>query len=280
MHVSGKHMLAVAGGVAATVPIAARMAWQRDSRRLERELLRHENGSPGLVTNEQLGDLPPPVRTFLSRTLREGQHLIRTARTTQSGEFQLNGAWRRMRAHQLFSAVPAGFVWDARIYASPLLPVFVRDSYVAGRAAMKARLLAVYPVVSQSGDPKLNAGALLRYLGEAAWLPTRMLPGHGLSWAAIDARAARATLVDGDISVSLEFRFADNGDLVELYAPDRFREVDGEYVPTPWRVRSLGYAVVDGVRLMSPSVAEWLLPEGPMPYWRGRILRLEQHVTA
>jgi hypothetical protein len=232
-------------------------------------------GSTDTFTFDRLVDVPEPVRLFLSRTLREGQPLIAAARLSQSGEFQLNGKWRRMRARQRFSAVPPGFIWDARIYAAPLLPVFVRDSYIAGRASMTASMLAMFPLVAQSGDPALDSGALMRYLGEAAWLPTRLLPGHGLSWEAIDGQAARATLVDGDTSVSLEFRFDEHGDLVELYSPDRFREVDGRYVPTPWRVRGLGYEVVDGVRLMNPSVAEWLLDSGPLPYWRGRITRVE-----
>jgi hypothetical protein len=139
---------------------------------------------------------------------------------------------------------------------------------------MRARILGVYPLVDQSGSPELAAGALMRYLGEAAWFPTRLLPGDDLTWSEIDAHAARATLSDSGTTVSLEFRFDDNGDIRELFAPERFREVDGAYVPTPWRVRALGHTVVDGVRLMSPSVVEWLLPSGPLPYWRGRITHI------
>ena len=51
----------------------------------------------------------------------------------------------------------------------------------------------------------------------------------------------------------------------------RFREVNGRFVQTPWRVRALGYEVVNGVRVMSPAEAEWTLPEGPQPYWRARL---------
>jgi hypothetical protein len=114
----------------------------------------------------------------------------------------------------------------------------------------------------------------MRYLGEAAWLPTRLLPGDGLSWATVDDNTAEATLSDGTTTVSLQFRFDEEGNLVELFSPDRFREVNGAYVPTPWRVRALGQDVVGGMRMMTPSVAEWLLPEGPLPYWRGRITQV------
>jgi hypothetical protein len=155
------------------------------------------------------------------------------------------------------------------------MPVYVRDSYVDGRGAMQARVLALYPVVNQAGAPELAAGALMRYLGEAAWFPTRLLPGDGLSWTAVDDNTARATLTDRDTTVSLLFRFTGEGDLEEIYSPGRFRDVKGTYVQTPWRVRALGYADVKGMRLMSSAVAEWVLPDGPLEYWKGRITRTQ-----
>jgi len=36
-------------------------------------------------------------------------------------------------------------------------------------------------------------------------------------------------------------------------------------------VRALGQEVVGGVRMMTPAVVEWVLPDGPMQYWRGKI---------
>lgn len=263
-----------AAGAAAAVPIVATAAWHRESHRIREQVARHAIADDEPVTADRIAAAPAIVRQFLARSVRDGQPAVTTARITQRGEFQLNGRWCTMKARQLFSATPPGFIWDARIYAAPLMPVYVRDSYVLGRASMRASMLGIYSLVNQAGAPALNSGALLRYLGEAAWFPTRLLPGAGLSWEGIDDRAARATLTDADTTVSLEFRFDEDGHLIELYSPDRFREVNGEYVPTPWRVRALGQQVVDGVPLMTPSVAEWVLPSGPLPYWRGRITRI------
>ncbi len=132
-------------------------------------------------------------------------------------------------------------------------------------------MFAVYPVVNQRNTPELNAGALMRYLGEAAWFPTTLLPNRQVQWSAIDAHSARATLSDRGIRVSLDFTFTADGDIAEIYAPDRFREVEGRYVPTPWRVRALGYEQFHGIRVMSPAEVAWVLPEGELTYWRGRV---------
>jgi hypothetical protein len=51
----------------------------------------------------------------------------------------------------------------------------------------------------------------MRYLAEAVWLPTALLPVNGVRWSPIDENRALATLQgDDDVSVSLEFRFENN----------------------------------------------------------------------
>jgi hypothetical protein len=266
-----RRALFVTAGILTAVPVVGYTLWRRRSSEIERAILSGATPADGVVTPDRLADVPEPVARFFKHTFSENQRIIRAARIRQTGEFLLNGSWRPMRADQLFSATPPGFLWDARISVAPFMPVYVRDAYVDGRAVMRADLLALYPFVDQAGAPELNAGALLRYLGEAAWFPTRLLPGNGLSWRGIDENSAEATLTDGPTTVSLQFRVDLHGALIELYSPTRFREVRGAYVPTPWRVRALGEEVVGGVRMMNPSVVEWILPEGPLPYWRGRI---------
>jgi hypothetical protein len=260
----------LAGALVAT-PVVGYALWRRASRDVERSVVAGGVTGDEVFHAGQLTGVPAPVARFLRRTLPEGQRMIRTARLRQEGEFSINGTWRRLEATQVIAAMPPAFMWDATISAAPFMPVYVRDSYVGSHGSMRASVLAVYPIVSQSGTPELDAGALMRYLGEAVWAPTRLLPGRGLTWQALDDHSAIATLTDGPTSVSLQFRFDGPGDVVEIYAPDRFREVNGAYVPTPWRVRALGYDVRDGMRLMSSAVAEWVLPEGPFAYWRGRI---------
>jgi len=133
-----------------------------------------------------------------------------------------------------------------------------------GAAIERVRILGATAIVIDAVEPGPDGRP-------AAWFPTRLVPGDGLTWKPVDDERAEATLTDGPTTVSLEFRFDDHGDLVELYSPGRFRDVNGTSVPTPWRVRALGQEVVGGVRMMTPAVVEWVLPDGPMQYWRGKI---------
>ena len=196
-----RRLLFFMSGALASVPLVGYALWRRASSEVERSILERAHGSRTMVSPEQLAGLPEPVARFFRRTLPDGQRHIRAVRLRQQGEFFMNGTWKPLRAEQVFSTIPPAFMWDARISMAPLIPVYVRDSYVGGRASMRASVLAVYPVVDQTGDARLNGGALMRYLGEAAWFPTRLLAGHGLTWVAVDANSAQATLVDGATTV-------------------------------------------------------------------------------
>lgn len=268
-----KRALALAAGVAAAVPLAGHLKWTRTTSAITRTIETGMHPALDAFTRDRVSTLPDPVARYFRRALPEGQRYIRRARFEQRGEFFTNGTWRPFTATQVFSGGPAAFVWDARISMAPFTPVYVRDSYVNGVGAMEARVLALYAVVNQRGTPELTEGALMRYLGEAAWLPTTLLPGRSVEWSAIDARSARATLTEHGISVSLDFRFTDEGDVAEIYSANRFREVNGRYIRTPWLVRALGHEQHHGIRIMSPAEVSWMLPEGPLPYWRGRIIR-------
>lgn len=268
-----KRALALAAGFAAAVPFAGHLRWTRASGEMIRSIDAAMKPALDAFTRDRVSTLPDPVARYFRRALPEGQRYVRRAEFEQRGEFLANGTWRPFTATQVFSGEPAGFVWDARIWMLPVVPVYVRDSYLNGVGSMEGRMFGVYPVVNQRNTPELNAGALMRYLGEAAWFPTTLLPNRQVQWSAIDADSARATLTDRGISVSLDFTFTPEGDIAEIYAPDRFREVEGRYVPTPWRVRALGHEPFHGIRVMSPAEVAWVLPDGPLAYWRGRITR-------
>ena len=215
--------------------------------------------------------LPEPVARYLAFALPEGQHRVRAARIRWTGDMKLQptAGWTPFTADQRFSASPPGFVWDARVRMAPLVPVFVRDSYLAGEGEMLGRIGAVANVVHQGGTPEMAQSALARWLGEAAWFPTALLPGAGLTWATVDDSTARATLTDGAVRVSADFHFAPTGELTSISAM-RYRDVGGRSVLTPFEGRYARFERRNGVMIPASAEVAWLLPEGRYTYWRAR----------
>ncbi|MGE3886383.1 MAG: DUF6544 family protein [Vicinamibacterales bacterium] len=231
-------------------------------------------------TERELAGLPPPVARYFREALNDGQPVITHARVTWAGEFNMGqpGAdkWAPFTAVQDFVPMAPGMVWDARIRMAPGVAVRVRDGFVEGQGSMHGAVLGLVTVVDKAGTPDMAAAALQRYLGEAVWLPTALLPSQGMTWTAIDASRARASITGGGTTAAVEFRFGADGLVESVFVPDRLYD-DGKNPPSahPWQARNLRYVRMHGMMVPADSVVEWLLPQGAYAYWRGQPVTIE-----
>jgi hypothetical protein len=115
----------------------------------------------------------------------------------------------------------------------------------------------------------------MRFLAEAAWYPTALLPSQGVCWEAVDDHSAHATLRDGAIAVTLLFRFNVDGLIDSVRAEARGRIVGAIVEQMPWEGRFWNYARRDGMSVPLEGEVAWIHPEGAKPYWRGRVTKLD-----
>ena len=220
----------------------------------------------------QLAGLPVPVARYLAFALSPGQRIIAHAHLRSRGTFAAKpNAWAPFTAEQDVHTQPPEFVWHARIAMLPLIPVRVRDRYVGGEGSMRAAVAGLVPIVNQHGTPEMAAASLQRFLAEAVWYPTALLPGDGLSWSSIDEKRARVTLTDGATTVSLDVTFGSAGE-IETVSTMRYRDVKGTPILTGWVGHHRDYQRLSGMMIPTSGEVAWVLPTGPMPYWRGRLI--------
>jgi hypothetical protein len=228
---------------------------------------------------EDLEGLPDPVRRYFETVLEEGQPYVRSVRLEQEGEFRLGGpgwSWRPMEATGHYTVDPPGFVWSGTVRVLPFVPVRVLDAYDHGTGVLRARLLSTVTVADVGPDPETNEGELVRYLAEAAWYPTALLPTEGVEWEAVDDRSARATLEDGGNVASVVFHF-DERDRIERVTAERYHQETDDRAP--WTGRFRDYEARNGMVVPTEAEAEWSLPDGGRPYWRARVEHIEHRVA-
>jgi hypothetical protein len=175
------------------------------------------------------------------------------------------------------TAVPAatGFVWNARVSIAPLLHVRVRDSFVEGQGSGRVTILSAFPVASDGGTPEMNSGSLHRFLAEAVWYPTALVPSSKLQWRAIDDNRALATLTVSGVSVSLEFRFADTGEVLGIFTPARWGAFDAGYQQRPWEGHFRNYQLRDGIRVPLAGDVGWYVDGEWQAVWNGIVTEFD-----
>lgn len=221
-------------------------------------------------------DLPPPVSRYFAFALSPGQAPVRRARLVQEGEFflQPGASGSRFTAVDRVTAAPPGLIWEATIRLAPLVAVRVRDSYLEGVGSMQAALAALVPLAHESGCPEIATAALQRFLAEAPWVPTLLLPSPALRWTAINDTSARATLTDRGISAVVVFHFGPDGRITGISA-ERYRSAGGAQLLTPWVGEFSQYERVAGMMIPRRGEIAWELPQGRFTYWRGRIVAVK-----
>ena len=84
------------------------------------------------------------------------------------------------------------------------------------------KLLSALTLVN-FGGPEVDRAALSRYLSEAVFFPTALLPSKSLTWEPDTNESAKATLTHQGNSVSAIFHFNEKGQVTHLQSSDRPR---------------------------------------------------------
>lgn len=253
----------MAGAIAATGALAARRMQRQYETEKAALLSRGRSGTPQPEGAAPLTTLPVPVQRYLEVTGRSTAPPPRVATLRQHGMLYSANDTPGMpfTAEQVYSSTPAGFVWFARATMAKVLPLYVRDRYVSGAGEMLVKLLGVLAVVNERG-PELDQGAALRYWGEMLAFP-EFVRDPRLRWEAIDDQRARLFIDDGPLQLEAVVEFANDGYLAAFHA-DRYRDVQGTGVLTPWSGHMRDWRLFGDRPFPSAWEAVWHLPEGDL----------------
>lgn len=277
---TGKPMIwiAVWGALAVVglVGVGASVQGLRFERRVARDaraLAAQPSGAP--APPAPLETLPPPVQRYLEVAGAAGRAPLRAVRVRHGGTLVMNPGGRPfpVRGRQLFSLDPPGFVWWGRVRVAPGVWVDGRDQSVAGRGNMLIRVASTFTVADAKGKA-LDEGALHRLLAEAVWMPTLLRDARHVTWAPLDASAARATLRVGDREVSADFHFGADG-LPARITAQRWLDQGGKGALTGWSADCGEYRAVSGLRVPFRVTAAWQLASGPFPYGQWEVETVE-----
>ena len=274
LQIAGTALFALAAIAAGAVWVGSRV--QQHAFAAQRDYLHHA-ATLSTPTSPASDHLPEPVARYLRWAL-PAPGAIRLVHLQQTGTLRTDvrsDSWMRFTAEHHVAPHAVGFAWNARVRVAPLLHVRVRDAYIDGKGSGRVALLSAFPVGGAEDTPEMNSGSLHRFLAEAVWYPTALLPSERLRWTAIDATRSLATLTDRGTSVSLEFRFSETGEVAGIYTPARWGSFDGGYEQRPWEGHFHNYAQRGGMFVPSEGDVGWYVDGTWRAVWIGSVTRYD-----
>ena len=227
-----------------------------------------------LQATQSLEELPTPVLRYLNHALPPDRRGMKLVRYEQMGSLRtdpMRDNWMKFIASQVISPGTTEFLWTARASIATLLHVQVRDSLVEGIGSGQVALFSAIPVAAAAGSVEMNSGSLHRFLAEAVWYPSALLPSSQLIWEPLDDDRAMATLADGATTVTLEFRFNSENEVTGIYTPGRWGSFDGTYKQVAWEGKFRHYSRRQGVLVPSEGEVGWYLEREWRSVWRGKV---------
>ena len=184
------------------------------------------------------------------------------------------GRWLPFRATQELSAERVEFAWRARFRVAPLVSLRVVDWYRNGDGGLEGRVWGLVPVVRARGPETARAEAM-RYLSELAWVPHAFTANTELEWRELDDQTVEVATRVASSRVAVRLHFDAAGDIVGVSADARPRLEGKRTIERPFRGSFGEYRELGRLRVPTAAEVAWELPDGPFPYFRGRVTSLE-----
>ncbi|MGB5699177.1 DUF6544 family protein [Muriicola sp.] len=212
--------------------------------------------------------LPLMVQKWLHRSGALARPPMQHVLLKQEGSLKTTptGAWMPFTAEQWYTVSPPAFVWKSEVTLWGPLSFFGRDKLEEGKGNMLIKLFGLIPVANAKNDPNTDKATLQRYMAEICWYPSAALEPY-MQWETIDELTVRGTMTLEEISVSGEYSFSPEGDLLE-FETKRYMGQGKDAPLEVWHIHNTSFKNFSGVRIPNKSEVSWKLAEGDFLWLR------------
>lgn len=234
---------------------------------VKKDIARIQSAAPvsdrEFVDPEAMSDLPKPVQHWIGQSRIVGQQAVEQVEMKQDFRLQLKPEqtdWYHGSVQQLIWTAEPAFVWTLNMEMMPLVHIAGRDLFADGEGEMLIRIMSAVPIVEEKNNPKINQGALQRFLAEMVWYPSFAL-SERVSWEAIDEYSARASMDYKGTSGACTF-FFDNTGMPKRVSAMRYRGGHEDAVLTEWVIDIHENRVFNGINIPVSCSVTWKLDSG------------------
>jgi len=209
-------------------------------------------------------------RFLLPGGMEVAKNIIRM-RTAEKGEMRAAPEARLVpfTAVQTIEARCSGFVWEAKLLSSRLLPTVVVDAYQDGHGRIVAKAGGAVPLANFRG-PEVDRGEIQRYLASVMICPAALVLHPTLTWTVVGTRTLRLRDTVDPTGATIDMEIGEDGCPLAARAI-RPRAVGKKTIPTPWAAVGREFREHEGLRIPHVTEASWRLAETDFTYFHSEL---------
>jgi hypothetical protein len=222
--------------------------------------------STSIITEQDLTHLPPIVKKYLSYTRSVGKPRIKNFQAEFQGGMRgkPEDSYMKMQSVQYnFYNKPSRYFFMEAVKMG--MPATGLHKYQNQTAAFEVKMLNWLRVVDARGE-KLNRAETVTLFNDMCCIAPATLIDHRITWKSINDTLVNAVFTNGQISITAELYFKENGELVNFRSNDRY-ETDGVYYNNyPWSTPLEQYKMINGYYLPGKARLVYHKPDGDFTY--------------
>jgi hypothetical protein len=220
-----------------------------------------------LLTEADLGHLPPPVQRYVRRSGALGRPRVQNVRFEFDAQMYRKPGDAPLPSssvqHNFIARPTRLFFMRSRMFG---LPVRVFHRYADEEATMVVRVASLANVVDLAGE-ELATGETVTVLNDMCFFAPGSLVDPRLRWKALDERTVEVTFENGRRRVAGTLHFNERDELVNFVSDDRAALLDdGTLARYRWSTPVSDYREFDGRRVATRGSAIYAYPGGDFTY--------------
>lgn len=231
--------------------------------------------TPALLTEEDMKDLPAPVKKYLHYTYSAGQPKIKNFKVEFTGGIRKKGQQNYMpftsEQHNFTAAATRLFFMNARMMQ---LPVAGYHCYKNGRAFMDIRLFSLFKVQYQQGN-EMDIAETVTFFNDMCCMAPATLIDKRIQWLHTNGNTVEAAFTVNKITINATLVFNEEGQLLNFISKDRYAQMNnGSMQRLTWSTPLKDYKEINGYRLPGYAEAVYTYPDGDFVYGTFRLTNI------
>ena len=226
-----------------------------------------------IFTFSQIDNQPVLLKNFFTAVIKDSSKAPNFITLSQSGEMKTEekSNWLKVKAREVFTTSTPELLWDGEIGNSKFFWVEIIDSYLKHKGKSLVKINSSLTIGDSKGI-EIDKSNLFKYLSEAVFFPTSLLPNPNLHWHILDTNSAEIKFTDSNTSVVAKFFFNKNGTINKIETLDKFLSKNSSFKESLFTVYFYKYRWVNNAFFIPTYFeVEWNLEKGKMKFGKFKI---------
>ncbi|MBK7104610.1 MAG: hypothetical protein IPH62_04945 [Ignavibacteriae bacterium] len=220
----------------------------------------------------QIENQPKLIKKYFKTVIDDSSQIPNFITLNQSGEIKTeeNSNWLKIKSAEYFTTQKPNLLLDAEIGNSKFFWIEIVDSYLKSKGNTLIKINSSV-TIGDSWGIEIDKSNLFKYLSEAVYFPSSLLPSENLIWNILDSNIAEIKFTNSKTSVVAKLFFSENETINKIETLDKFRPMNDNYKESLFTIYFSDYKKYNSFLIPTYCEVEWELEKGKFKFGKFKI---------